>query len=67
MIVGLCVGIYCLATKEEEQNWKTKTLRVVPILFLLITFAAFVGLVFSDTAAEYRVLSETIGPRCSGN
>ena len=42
-------------------------MRVVPILFLLATFGAFVGLVFSDSAAEYRVLSETIGPRCDGN
>lgn len=42
-------------------------MRVVPVLFLIATFAAFVGLVFSESAAEYRALSETIGPRCEGN
>lgn len=59
--------MYFTASKEEEQTWKTKALRIGSIAFLVITFSIFVSLVFSENSQEYELLSESIGPRCDSN
>jgi hypothetical protein len=56
-----------MASKEEDQTCKVKTIRAGSLLLLFITFAAFVGLVFSDKTSDYEVLADTIGPRCDTN